>query len=498
MTTGLRRWLAADLRWLLVTGLVLGALLKLMVILSPALGRLNSDHAVLYLMARHVSNGELPAWYWGQEYGGSLLPTVLGIVFLVTGPHLWLLSLAIGTVSTLVPVLTWRAGVALGFPSAAAVAGALVAVGPPTWLFFGIASDGFYAVGLVLSLWALVLALHHGSLSPRCAGGIGLLVGAAVWTSPLSFLTTLPVAAVLLPRLWRAPARLLPLAAGLAVGAFPVLQAAVRRGTLLPPQFHNDDSIGHRVEAATTGTWAAVFTRFGPHQVPSWLVDRLAVAALLVAVAAGLVSLYRLGTGRRDVPTAALLLPVVLWIPFHVRAYLPSDAPASRYGLPLLPFLALWAVRWLRTTAQAALAVAVLALYSAAGLWQAVGGPSAPGSVLHNRSYALLAQDLTAHGRTAVLADYWISYRLTAETDERIVAEPPSLPRRPAYYRAALSAPQTTAVVFADQATDVSLAQRFAGDPGVQRVVVAQFAVYYADRQVQLPGFGGTFDIDRP
>jgi hypothetical protein len=419
-------------------------------------------------------------------------------VFVVTGPHLWMLPVAIATVSTLVPILTWRAGVALGFPAPAAVAGALVAVGPPTWLYFGIASDGFYAVGVVLSLAALIAVLHPGPLGLARAAAIGLLVGAAIWTSPLSFLTTLPVAIILLPKLRRAPALLLPLLTGVATGALPVLVSVARRGTLLPPQFHSQDPVGHRIEAATTGTWVAVFTRFGPRQVPAWLVDRLAVVALLIAIAAGVVSLIRLGGGRRDILTAALLLPVVLWIPFHVRAALASDAPASRYGLPLLPFLALWVARWLTTAAKASLAVAALALYSAAGLWQAVGGPSAPGSVLHNRSYALLAQDLIAHRRTAVFADYWLAYRLTAETDERIVAEPPSLPRHPPYGRAAQSASQTTAVVFANEATDRSLAQTFSGDSRISRVVVAQFAIYYADRQVALPGFPGTADIDRP
>src|SRR5215216_3540147 len=108
VTTAVRRWLAVDLHWLLVAGLVLATLLKLLVAFSPALGRLESDHAVLYLMAKQVPEGELTAWYWGQQYGGSLLPTALGLVFVVTGPHLWMLPVAIGLVSTAVPLLTWR------------------------------------------------------------------------------------------------------------------------------------------------------------------------------------------------------------------------------------------------------------------------------------------------------------------------------------------------------------------------------------------------------
>jgi hypothetical protein len=186
----LARWLTLEHRWLLVAGLVLGAELRLLVGLSPELGRLDADHAVLYLMARHVGDGDLPAFYWGQEYGGSLLPLLLGAVFLLTGPQLWLLNAAIALSGLLVALLTWRVGVALGRPGAGAVAGALVAVGPPSWVWFTTASDGFYAVGLCFSLGAVLTALRPATA--RTVAATGVLVGLAVWTSPLSFVTAPP------------------------------------------------------------------------------------------------------------------------------------------------------------------------------------------------------------------------------------------------------------------------------------------------------------------
>ena len=54
-------------------GLVLvGLAFRLAVIASP-LGEIDGDEAVVGLMARHIAFlGELPAFYWGQPYLGSL------------------------------------------------------------------------------------------------------------------------------------------------------------------------------------------------------------------------------------------------------------------------------------------------------------------------------------------------------------------------------------------------------------------------------------------
>lgn len=488
-------WLHEELRWLLVLALGLSVILRWVVATSPSLGRLNSDQAVLYLTARQAAHGHLVAWFWGQEYGGSLVQTLLGLVFALVGAHLWLLPVALAATSTAVAVLTWRVGVAMGFPAQGAVAGALLAVGPPEWLYLGVSSDGFYSAGLVGSLVALLIAVSPAEITHRRAAAAGLAVGVALWESPFSLLTALPALVLLARRLARRPAPSATAFAGLLIGALPQLVTTLHRGKLMPTSPVPHDGVARRVENAVTHTWTAVFTRFDPDQVPDWLVDRLAVVALLAAIALGVIALSRTVERHADWLTAGLLLPAVLWIPFHVRADLPSDDPASRYGVPLLPFIALFAVRYLRTSRAMVWSVLGFALFSATGIAQASRAPSPGQGVLHNSNYRDLERDLLSHGRTAVFADYWIAYRLTAESDERVVADPPAMSRHRAYAKAADAAPLTTAVVFSGEVNDKAFRTAFANDSGVERVQVDQFAIYYFERRQVLPGFAPTANI---
>jgi hypothetical protein len=497
-----RRGLVGDLDRLFVVALVSGTLLRIGVALDPVLGRLNSDQAVDLLQAQHVAEGEYQAYYWGQQYAGTLLPTVMGWLFAVLGTRLWLLPLLLGLASTAVAVLTRQIGIALGRRRAGNVAGALLSVGPATWVFVGTVSSSFYAIGMALSLGGLLLVVRaRDGLDARSGAAAGLLTGLALWVSPMSPLTVLPTVALAAGPLLRRPRALLATVAGGLLGLLPVILAAIARGQLSQPRFPSATPAEVRLEQAVTGIWVSVFTRFAPEQVPRWLLDRLASAALLVAIAAAVVLALRLRRDRSVWPDVALLLPVLLWLPLVVHLRLPSDAPASRYALALLPYLALALAVLLRTAARQVVAVVLLGAFALTGLWQAGPGPRPGTDPLHSPSYEALSAELLSRGRTAVRADYWVAYRLAVESGERVVADPPTMSRYPPYARAAADAPQSTFVVFAGLGSDLAMQQFFAGVPGVERVQLAQFAVYYADRRLtgaELPPFRPTPDVPDP
>lgn len=485
-----------------LVALVTGTLVRGLVALDPTLGRLNSDQAVDYLQARHVLDGEYQAFFWGQQYAGSLLPTVMGWMFAVIGPRLWLLPLLLTACSTAAVVLTRAVGIAMGRRAAGNVAAALLAVGPPSWVFLGSVSASFYSVGMALSLASLLVVLRSSPTPSLRQGGLaGLLTGLAFWVSPLSLLTLIPTVVLALRPFLRRPAALGAAVAGALLGLLPMISAAVLRGQLTADRFISASTVEDRAEQAVTGTWVSVFTRFAPREVPPWLLDRVASAALLAAVVAAGVLAVRALRGTSRGPDLALLLPVLLFVPLAVYLRLPSDAPASRYAVPVLPFLALVAATRLRRAQWQVGVVAAMAAFSTIGLWQAAAGPRLGTDPLHSPSYAALTAELLSRGRTAVRADYWVSYRLAAESDELVVADPPTMTRYPPYARAADEAPQSTFVVFAGQPSDLAMQEFFAGAQGIERVQVAQFAVYYADRRLtgsELPPFRPTFDVPDP
>src|SRR5207247_4968130 len=74
------------------------------------LGVPNADEAVVGLMARHVLDGELTTFYWGQAYGGSQEALLTAPVFWVVGSS-WLALRAIPLALDVVAVfLVWRVG----------------------------------------------------------------------------------------------------------------------------------------------------------------------------------------------------------------------------------------------------------------------------------------------------------------------------------------------------------------------------------------------------
>ena len=73
------------LRLVLAAAIVAGVALRAWM-LTTSLGTLDADEAVWGLMARHVLDGELSTFYWGQTYGGTLEVLLTAPGFAVLGP----------------------------------------------------------------------------------------------------------------------------------------------------------------------------------------------------------------------------------------------------------------------------------------------------------------------------------------------------------------------------------------------------------------------------
>src|SRR5579872_1476982 len=62
-----------------------GAALRVWVVHTPSLGYLDSDEAVVGLMARHLLHGQFSTFYSGQRYGGSGEAALVAAAFWIAG-----------------------------------------------------------------------------------------------------------------------------------------------------------------------------------------------------------------------------------------------------------------------------------------------------------------------------------------------------------------------------------------------------------------------------
>src|SRR5438874_818206 len=67
-----------------VVVLIAGLVVRLLA-LRTSLGLQNSDESIIYLMARRVEHGDFRVFYWGQQYGGTILQLTAGALFWLVG-----------------------------------------------------------------------------------------------------------------------------------------------------------------------------------------------------------------------------------------------------------------------------------------------------------------------------------------------------------------------------------------------------------------------------
>jgi len=165
-----------------VVALVLGLLLRLY-----ALGRgtINSDQAVVGLMAREILHGHFFAFYWGQNYGGPEA-YVVAAVFAAFGSSAFTLGLTAVLLCAGSLVLLWRIGNRMFGSPVGAVATIAFWIWPETYVTSSTIEDGFRWLALICGLTVLLTALRIGDEEARRLDWVALGLGAGVgwWATP--------------------------------------------------------------------------------------------------------------------------------------------------------------------------------------------------------------------------------------------------------------------------------------------------------------------------
>lgn len=146
----------------------------------------DSDEAIVGLMAQQILHGHFSAFYWGQSYGGGE-PYLVAVVFGIFGSSAWALEAVPMLLSLAAAVVTWRVARRLVTDRAIPwLAGSLVWAGSQTAVSNSAIELGFRGVTLLCGLLALLLSLRllDGDRSIVTVLGIGLASGIGWWSSP--------------------------------------------------------------------------------------------------------------------------------------------------------------------------------------------------------------------------------------------------------------------------------------------------------------------------
>ena len=444
-------------------------------VLRSHLGPLDGDEAVTALMGRHLlHHGELPAFFWGQEYSGSGESVVVAALLALRVP--------LGVAAKLVPLglsalaawLLWRLGRRTVGAPAAALGAALWWLAPAAFVWGSVKERGSYELTVVLGLALLVLVLQtRDQPSWKRAGAAGLVAGLGWWTNPQIAYVAVPAVAWLFVtqaierslgpiRYWWSASL------GALVGAAPWLARNLRTGfasLTFPPTLPQTTYL-HRL---------SLFWHFGlptalgwriPNQL-SWVGGAAGKVLTLATVAAIGVAVVAARGPRVLLAAVAVAYPLLY-----------AAAPTSfYYGEPrylsvLSPMVALLLAWSIVATArrvpahhatQAVAAVATLAALAVAvyGLHAMASFARTPDQAQHDVDPVPIGPALAAlrrQGITRVWGDYWIVQRMTAETNEAVIGAPGQLVRYQPYEDAVRSAARAAYLVMAGSCFDTHIA----------------------------------------
>ncbi len=183
---------------------VIAAILKVWLLSTDSIP-FNADEAIVALMARHINQGKLPVFFYGQAYMGSMDAILVALGFRIFGEHIWVIRaiqslLFLGTVYT-TALLGFRL---LGSRRVALFSGLLVAIPPVNITLYSTISIGGYGemllVGNLLLLGGLEIYRRIKTERFKPNRGFfallliwGICAGFGFWVIGLTLVYTIPV-----------------------------------------------------------------------------------------------------------------------------------------------------------------------------------------------------------------------------------------------------------------------------------------------------------------
>jgi 4-amino-4-deoxy-L-arabinose transferase-like glycosyltransferase len=443
--------------WLMVVIiLTLSVSIKLILIWTDRMP-FNADEAVVGLMADHILKGEVPVFFWGQSYMGSLDALFVAWAFTLFGRSVMAIRIVqillfCGTIATTY-VLAYRISQRV---EAGWMAAILLAMPAVTVTLYTTISLGGYGESLLLG--NLILLTGVALLSKNARMGwlcLGFLSGLGLWVNGLTLVYSVPVIAILVWRIQTEPGssimrkRWVPLAiliAGGLAGAFPWLLHGYQDGfsSLLT------ELMGSAIASQKTGYLQGVgnrlvsFLLFGLTVIfgfrPPWEIRWLAlpliplVAGIWTMILAGCRKTYRKLGPAKDRVLLLWGVILILILGFIITSF--GNDPSGRYFVPLAVPLSILAGDYLgrlsgKMVGWRWLILGFILVFHTVGTVQCwLAYP--PGfttqfdtSTVHDqRDRPALIEFLSENSLDRGYTTYWISYPLAFLSDESLIYVP--------------------------------------------------------------------------
>ena len=173
-----------SLALLLIVLVALGV--RLFFLMDPRFA-IDSDEAIVGLMAKHITEGrEIPIFYYGQHYMGALEAYLASISFKLFGISPFTLQLVPLCFSLLLILLLFFIGNAVASTRAGLLAALLAAIPPPAFLIWGLKARGGFIELLFIGALAFLIAIRWfapRASSVRYPASIGFVCGIGWWVN---------------------------------------------------------------------------------------------------------------------------------------------------------------------------------------------------------------------------------------------------------------------------------------------------------------------------
>lgn len=149
-------------RILFIPIFLLGLALRVVYLITPDL---DSDQAIVGLMARHILDGEFPIFYWGENYEGPIESYFASIIFFLFGSSRLTLSLSPFMFSLIFIFLVYRLAREMFNEKVALMAMLIVCASPPYLIWYSVLAKGNYMQNLVFGTLLLLITFRFVNLN---------------------------------------------------------------------------------------------------------------------------------------------------------------------------------------------------------------------------------------------------------------------------------------------------------------------------------------------